>query len=175
MQFLSSGSNRRTDRYGGSAVNRARFVVETLEAMSAVAGAARIGLRICPGNPFNDIADADPTETYSVLLEAVSPLRLAYVHLVDLRNDQVASLPLVRAAYSGALILNESQTFESATRHVQDGNAQAVSFARYYLANPDLVERFRRGAPLAAFDRDTLYTAGARGYTDYPPLAGAAA
>jgi N-ethylmaleimide reductase len=175
MQFLSSGSNRRTDRYGGSAVNRARFVVETLEAMSAVAGAARVGFRICPGNPFNDIIDDDPAETYSALLEAVSPLQLAYVHLIDLPNPQLASLPLVRAAFSGALILNESQTFESATRHVQDGTAQAVSFARLYVANPDLVARFRRGAPLAAFDRATLYTAGPRGYIDYPPLASVAA
>jgi N-ethylmaleimide reductase len=175
MQFLSSGSNRRTDRYGGSAVNRARFVVETLEAMSAIAGAARVGFRICPGNPFNDIIDDDPAETYSVLLEALSPLQLAYVHLIDLKNDQVASLPLVRTAFSGALVLNEGQTFESATRHIQDGTAEAVSFARYYLANPDLVERFRHGAPLAAFDHDSLYTTGARGYIDYPPLASVAA
>jgi N-ethylmaleimide reductase len=171
MQFLSSGTNQRTDRYGGSAENRVRFVVETLAAMSEVAGADRLGLRICPGNPFNDVHDDDPAGTYAALLRAVRPLRLAYLHLIHLPHPHVDSLVLARKIRAAPLLLNESITFEMAQKYLGDGTAAAVSFARYFIANPDLVHRWRIGAPLAEFDRKTLYTSGAKGYIDYPALA----
>lgn len=170
MQFLSSGTNRRTDRYGGPVENRIRFTVEALEAMSGAIGAGRVAIRICPGNPFNDIEDADPAETYGALLRAIDPMRLAYLHLVYLRLPQLDSLALAEGNFRGPLMLNESIDYAAAQKFVGSGRDAAVSFGRFYIANPDLVRRFRDGAELARFDRKTLYTAGAEGYTDYPPL-----
>lgn len=173
MQFLSTSSNKRTDAYGGSALNRCRFVLETLEAMADEIGAGRVGMRICPGSPLHDISDANPAdtvETYSTLLQAASKLDLAYLHLIWLRDLAFDSLELCNRHYDGALILNESLDADSATRHLKKGDAEAFSFGRFYISNPDLVERFRTNAPLNDFDRSTLYTPGPRGYTDYPKM-----
>jgi N-ethylmaleimide reductase len=170
MQFLSPGSNQRTDRYGGSVENRVRFVVETLRAMIDVAGADRVGVRICPGNPFNDIDDPNPVETYATLMRAVKPLKLAYLHLIHLNLPTVDGLALAREIQPAPLMINESLTFESAQQYVADGTAVAASFARFFVSNPDLVQRWRTGAALAPFDRRTLYTPGPKGYTDYPAL-----
>ncbi len=167
MQFLSTGTNTRTDRYGGSAANRVRAVVEMLEAMVAAAGAGRVGIRICPGVPFNDIQDDNPEETYSTLLKAIDPMGLAYLHLILLKTPQVDGFEVAKANYRGAMILNDSVTLERGNAMVDGGEAAAVSFARYYLSNPDLVRRFREGHELAHFDRKTLYTPGPVGYTDY--------
>jgi N-ethylmaleimide reductase len=168
MQFLSTGTNRRTDHYGGSAENRVRAVVEMLEAMVAVAGAGRVGIRICPGVPFNDIQDDNPEETYATLLKAIEPMGLAYLHLILLKTPQVHGLEVVKANFTGNVILNDSITLEHGNRIVDSGEAAAVSFARYFLSNPDLVRRFREGRELAHFNRKTLYTPGPIGYTDYP-------
>src|SRR5690606_12582665 len=169
-QFLSSGSNKRTDQYGGSAANRVRFVVETIEALVAAIGAGRVGFRICPGNPYNDIHDDNPAETYGTLLDALNPMGLAYLHLIEMKNPQVDSRVLAKAHWTGKLILNESLTFEQGQALVGEGAADAISFGRPFIANPDLVERFRRGAPLAEFNLKTLYSAGAEGFIDYPAL-----
>jgi N-ethylmaleimide reductase len=171
MQFLSTGTNRRTDAYGGPVQNRIRFTVEILEAMSAAAGAGRVGIRICPGNPFNDIHDDDPAETYSALLQTITPMGLSYLHLVRLRNPQVDGQAVAKASYRGKLVMNESITYHKAQEMIGDGTADVVSFARYFVSNPDLVRRFREGADLAHFDRKTLYTPGPAGYIDYPALA----
>ncbi|MFC3106564.1 alkene reductase [Undibacterium arcticum] len=170
MQFLSTGTNRRTDRYGGPVENRIRFVVETIEGMSDEAGSGRVGLRICPGNPFNDLHDDDPGETYSALLRAVTPMRLAYLHLIWLPTPEIDSLAVVKTHYQGALILNESVEHDGAQRLIADGTTDAVSFGRPFIANPDLVRRFREGRRLADFDPQTLYTPGPAGYIDYPAL-----
>jgi len=169
-QFLSTGTNRRADAYGGNVVNRVRFVVETLEAMAGAIGAGRVGFRICPGNSFNDLHDDDPRETFGTLLQAVAPLGLAYLHLIDLRDKVIDSAGLARQFWAGPKILNESLDLERAQGLLAAGEADAASFGRHYIANPDLVERFRAGAPLAKFDRTTLYTAGAVGYIDYPAM-----
>ncbi|WP_150292643.1 alkene reductase [Sphingobium estronivorans] len=168
MQFLSTGSNLRTDIYGGTAENRCRFVIQTLRAMATEIGSGRVGIRICPGNPLHDIQDADPVDTYSTLLKAASCLNLAYVHLIRLSDIGFDALALCRENFAGSLILNESLNEESASRHLAAGSAEAVSFGRFYISNPDLVARFRVGAALARFDRSTLYTPGPQGYTDYP-------
>jgi N-ethylmaleimide reductase len=170
MQFLSTGTNKRTDRYGGPTENRIRAVVEMLEAMTGIAGAGRVGLRICPGVTFNDIQDDDPAETYGALLRAVDPMNLAYLHLILLKTPQVDGLEVARAHFTGPLILNDGITLERGNALVDAGTAAAVSFARHFIANPDLVRRFRDAAELAKFDRKTLYTPGAAGYTDYPAL-----
>src|SRR5262249_30243675 len=159
-QFLSTGTNQRSDRYGGPVQNRIRFVIETLAALSAEAGAGRVGFRICPGNPFNDLSDDNPHETFSALLQAATPLPLAYLHLIYVPLPGLDSLALVRENYRGAMIINESLTFDKAQEYVNSGIAAAASFGRYYVSNPDLVRRFREGAPLQPLDRNTLYTPG---------------
>ena len=171
MQFLSSNTNQRTDAYGGSTANRIRFVVETLTALAEAIGPGRVGFRICPGTPFNGMADADPADTYSALLRAVDHLGLAYCHLIHIPNKGFDSLELVRANWNGPVIENCALTLEKAQTIIADGKANAVSFGQAFIANPDLVERFRSGAPLAEGNRDTFYTGygdDARGYTDYP-------
>lgn len=170
-QFLSSNSNQRTDIYGGSVENRIRFVMEALEAMAAVDGAGKVGFRICPGNPFNDIHDENPAETYGALLDAASPLGLAYLHLIDVPNKQVDSFALVQDHWNGPLILNRDEMpLDTAQETIGTGKAHAISFGRRFISNPDLVDRFRSGADLNPLDFTTLYTPGPEGFTDYPAL-----
>ncbi len=171
MQFLAVNSNQRTDAWGGSAARRRRFVVETLEAMAGAIGADRVGLRIRPASPFNDIVDADPVETYTGLLDAIAPLRLAYLHVMLAAVPELDAFALARKLFDGPLILNDGFDGARARRAISGGSGEAVSFARHFIANPDLARRLRDGAPLAGFDRATLYTAGAKGYNDYPGLA----
>ena len=173
MQFLSSNSNQRSDAYGGSVTKRIRFVVETLGAMADAIGAGRVGFRICPGITLNGMADANPAETYRALLQAVDGVGLAYVHLIHLPLEGWDPLDLVHAHWRGAIIENNNLTAESARAVLMAGRAHAVSFGRAFVSNPDVVERLRRGAPLARMDRATLYTGNgddSRGYTDYPAL-----
>ena len=175
MQFLSSNSNQRDDRYGGSVENRIRFVVETLVALAAAIGPGRVGFRICPGVTFNGMADADPHETHAALLKAVDGIGLAYVHLIHIPLEGQDALELVRANWSGAIIENGALTLDKARALVAQGQADAVSFGYAFIANPDLVARFRAGAPLAKADRASFYTGQGddrRGYTDYPALGG---
>ncbi|MFN8628043.1 MAG: alkene reductase [Candidatus Binatia bacterium] len=170
MEFLSTGTNRRTDAYGGSVHNRIRFVVETLQAMIGVCGPGRIGMRICPGNPFNDLHDDDPVETYSALLDAIRPMRLAYLHVIRSPRSEIDAFGLARRHSDGPLVLNDSFDLATAAQAVSAGQAAAISFGRYFISNPDLVRRFREGAALAPMNNRTLYTPGAVGYTDYPAL-----
>lgn len=170
MQFLLECANQRTDGYGGALTARVRFTVETLEAIAGAIGAGRVGLRICPGNPYNDMRDDQPVSTYGALLDAVSPLGLAYLHVSRSRDPALDAMALARRHFRGPLILNDGFDGATAAQALAGGVGQAASFARHFIANPDLVARLRAGAPLAAFDRALLYTAGARGYTDYPPL-----
>lgn len=167
MQFLCTNSNRRNDRYGGCAVNRARFAIEALEAMSDAIGADRVGFRIFPGNTFNDMQDDDPRSTYAALLEGVAGLGLAYCHLIHRPTKDLDSLELLRRHWHGAIIANNDLDREGAEALLAAG-VDAVSFGRPFISNPDLVERMRRGAPPAGADRATFYAGEARGYTDYP-------
>ena len=167
-QFLSTGSNQRSDRYGGSVTNRARFVLEVLAAMAGVDGADRVGMRICPDNPFNDLRDDDPQQTFDHLLQTAQALDLAYLHAIRFPRGRVDNLALGRRYFGDRLIGNESFDYHEAQRAVEAGELSAVSFGRHFIANPDLVERLRDGVDLAQFDLSTLYTPGARGYTSYP-------
>lgn len=168
MQFMASGSNPRTDQYGGTVDNRVRFPAEVLAAMADAIGAGRVGYRMCPGNPYNDIQDDDPAATAQALIKAVEPLHLAYLHIMRSPLPSLDAFALARAHSSAPLILNDGFDAVSATAALQMKGVAAVSFARHFIANPDLVERMRNHRPLATFDRKTLYTAGARGYSDYP-------
>jgi N-ethylmaleimide reductase len=174
MQFLSSGTNRRHDGYGGSVNARLRFVIETVEALTGVMGQARVGVRICPGNPFNDLHDEAPAATYAALMDALSPLQLAYLHVIRSPLPHLDAFALARRNFSGPLIVNDGFDFAAGNAALRADLAQAVSYARAFIANPDLVARFQHGWPLAAFDRKTLYTAGDPGYNSYPAYEGAA-
>jgi len=170
MQFLASNSNLRPDAYGGLAVNRARFVVEVMEALCSAIGAARVGMRICPANPFNDVADPEPEVTYQALLDAIAPLGTAYLHVIRSPIRAVDAFGIARRHYAGPMVLNDGFHGDSARAAIRGGVGDAISFARHFIGNPDLVRRLREGLSLAGFDRHTLYTPGPKGYLDYPPL-----
>ena len=168
-QFLSPDANQRTDAYGGSIENRIRFVVETLKAMIAAAGSAgKIGMKISPGMKFNDVDHSDPIPTYVALAKAITPLGLAYLHVM---RTGIGAESVLRTAFPGTLLLGGGFRKEEANKVLAEGGADAIVFGSTYLANPDLVTRFERDATLNAPDQTTFYTPGAKGYTDYPRLA----
>lgn len=172
MQFLSSGTNRRTDEYGGHAASRARFAAECLAAMGEAIGADRVGLRLNPGNTYNDTSDEDSAATHAELMYQAAGLGIAYLHVMRAVFDPgIDAFALARANFGANLILNDGFDAASAQAALQAGQGQAISFARHFIANPDLVQRLRLGLALSKFDRKTLYTAGAEGYNDYAPAA----
>lgn len=169
-QFLSSKTNLRTDRYGGSVANRARFVLEVLEAMIAEAGSDRVGIKIAPEMRFNDIDDANPQETYGYLVKQLADLNLAYLHVAVFGTPSADYHALLRPLFRGAYLAGGGLTKDAAQRMIQEDRADAAVFGALFIANPDLVERFRRNAPLNAPNPDTFYTPGPQGYIDYPVL-----
>lgn len=169
MQFLSSNTNQRTDGYGGSVKNRIRFVLETLDAMIAAAGdASRIGIKIAPGMPFNDIQDADPKETYTELVKAIAGKGLAYLHV--LKTTIPDTFELLRPLYAGTFLVNGGFTKESGAAALKSGLADFIVYGKPFIANPDLPERFAKDAPLAVADPSVFYSPGPVGYTDWPKL-----
>jgi N-ethylmaleimide reductase len=169
MQFLSSGSNQRTDQYGGSAANRVRFVVETLEAMASVKGPQYVGIKISPEMAFNDIQDANPAETYETLTRAIAPLNLAYLH-VAAYGKEVDYHKLLRPLFPGVYMVGSQFTKASGEQMLASGGADAIVYGNLFLANPDLPARFKKDTALNEPDRNTFYAGGAKGYTDYPAL-----
>lgn len=169
-QFLSSGSNQRQDQYGGSVENRARFMLEVLAAMVAQAGADRVGIKISPEMNYNSITDAGPQETYAYLVDKLRGQGLAYLH-VTLFGAKFDYHALLRPRFDGAYLVGGGLTQDSAERVLAEGKADATVFGSAFLANPDLPERFRVGAPLNTPDRNTFFAPPtARGYIDYPAL-----
>lgn len=168
-QFLSSGSNQRKDQYGGSVENRSRFVLEALKAMISEAGADRVGIKISPEMNFNDITDANPQETYTYLVDQLKDLNLAYLHvaLFGAKTDYHA---LLRPRFNGTYLMGSGLDKEKAEAELKNNRADAAVFGGAFLANPDLVERFKQSAPLNTPNKDTFYSPGAEGYTDYPFL-----
>ncbi|WP_326608946.1 alkene reductase [Streptomyces scopuliridis] len=172
QQFLSDNANLRTDEWGGTTQGRIRFGVEVAKAVTEAIGAHRVGFRISPGNPFNDIVESDLPGLYGELLTALSPLGLAYVHLME-GPDRELSLQL-RKQWQGTFILNPfthpNPTGLDALGLVEDGTTDAVSFGALFISNPDLPRRLQRGGPFATPDPATFYGGDERGYTDYPTL-----
>lgn len=171
-QFLAPNANRRTDRWGGSAVNRIRLTVEVAEAVADAIGAELTGLRISPATGRGDLVEDEHATTYRLLLDALDDLGLAYLHLVE--DGDPALTPAIRASWSGALILNspapDPLDHRDRLAAVADGTADVVSFGRLFIANPDLVARLAAGAELALPDMTTAYGGDQRGYLDYPTL-----
>jgi N-ethylmaleimide reductase len=173
MQFLSTGSNQRTDDYGGSAANRARFTVEALQAIAGAIGADRVGIKISPEMAFNDITDADPMQTCTTLVERMAPLGLAYLHAAPAARAAEYHREL-RQRFGGTYIAGAGFDGTSAAAIVAAGGADAVAFGQLFIANPDLPRRLRDGVPLASADPATFYAGGEKGYIDYPAAALAA-
>ena len=177
-QFLRDGANRRTDRYGGSAQNRARFLLEVTEAIAGVWGADRVGVRLSPTNPYNDIVDSHPAQTFATAVNELNRFGLAYLHVVEpAPGDPVAAgetpdIGFFRKLWRGPLIGNKGYDLERAQAVLRAGTADLVSFAGLFLANPDLPARLRQGGPFNPPDRPTFYGGNAKGYTDYPALTG---
>jgi N-ethylmaleimide reductase len=167
-QFLSPGANQRTDIYGGSIENRNRFVIETLQAMIAAAGSAgKIGIKVSPGMKFNGLDDQDCIPAYEALAQAISPLGLAYLHVMRTGIGAEAAL---RKAYTGKLLVGGGFLREEAEKTLVEGRADAIVFGTPFIANPDLVTRLELDSPLQKADPATFYSPGPQGYTDYPVL-----
>ena len=175
-QFLRDGSNKREGAYGGAVENRARLLLEVIEAVSGVWGSDRVGLRISPLNSFNDMADSDPIGLATWLADRLNDFNLAYLHLMrsDFFQRQSGDVMTpVRAHYKGVLVGNMGYTAEEAAQSIASGQLDAVAFGTSFLANPDLPARFEAGATLNQPNPATFYTPGSVGYTDYPTLSDA--
>jgi len=174
-QFLRDGSNKRDDVYGGPIENRTRFALEVVDEIAEVWPASRIGIRIAPVSPANDIADSNPQALFGHLVEKLSERKIGYIHVVEgqtqgPRDYAPFDYAALKRRFSGAYIANNGYDRDMAVEAVRDGRADMVAFGRSFISNPDLVERLRRGAPLNPFDRATFYGGGEHGYTDYPAL-----
>lgn len=179
-QFLRDSVNDRSGPYGGSIEHRARVVIEVVRAVAEEVGAGRCGIRLSPAATFSDTRrDSDPLALYGYLLEQISPLGLAYVHMVEgetggPREPDDLQPPLdyaaLRARFAGAWMVNNGYDLPLAQQAVASGRADVVAFGRDFISNPDLVRRLREGAPLSPLDMGTLYGGNATGYTDYPAL-----
>ncbi|PYE82255.1 alkene reductase [Pseudoroseicyclus aestuarii] len=175
-QFLRDGSNRRTDAYGGSIENRARILFEVLDAVTAEIGASRTGIRLSPFTPANDGIDSDPMAHYGYVVEELNRYGLAYLHMVEGATGGPRELPdgqsieALRALWKGPYMANNGYDKAMADEAVSSGFADVVAFGRPYIANPDLVERLRRDAPLNQPNPETMYGGGREGLTDYPTL-----
>lgn len=167
-QFLNPASNRRDDDFGGSAHNRIAFPMMVLRAMVDAIGADRVGLRFSPGNPYNGMDPSDPAATFIPLLEQVETLGLAYLHVLDMQLADLDTLAMVRNHCSAPIVANNMLTAETGRALLAAGRADAISFGRAFIANPDLVARLAHNAPLAKPDYQKLYTGEQAGYTDYP-------
>jgi N-ethylmaleimide reductase len=179
-QFLQDGSNHRTDAYGGSIANRARFLFEVVDAVTEVWGADRVGVRVGPSNAFNAMKDSDPTALFSHVAEGLKERKIAYLHVIEPRikgNAEIAggpgALPPLAAAglkpiFGGPIIAAGGFDGEQAVAITEVGGADLVAFGRHFIANPDLPQRLQAGLPLNAYDRDTFYYGGDKGYADYP-------
>lgn len=177
QQFMSTNTNHRTDAYGGGVDNRVRLVVEVLEAVAGVYGAERVGVRISPNFVGFDLKDAEPEESALYLAMHLQRLGIAYMHIAE--PDWAGGKPLsdafrqaLRDAYDGAILVCGQYTAEKGEARLERHQADAIVFGRAFLANPDLVERFREGSSLNAPNEATFYGGGNEGYTDYPTLDG---
>jgi len=173
-QFLKESSNIRTDQYGGSQENRARFLLEVCAAVTAEIGADKTSLRLSAVNGYNSMNDSDLPSLFAYVANELNAFNLAFLEVKEPVSAQI-STPRVRANFKGVLVGNEGYDGKTAAEAVSSGKLDAVTFGRKFLANPDLVERLRTSAPLNPPRQESFYKGGAEGYTDYPTSAEAQA
>src|ERR1700692_1296333 len=174
-QFAKDGTNKRTDAYGGSIENRARLMLEVSKVVAAEAGAERTGIRISPVTPANDVSDSNPQPLFDYIVDHLNGLKLTSVHVIEAatggpRDVAPFDYASLRERFKQAYVANNGYDFELATKVLAADEADLIAFGKPFLANPDLVERLERGAPLNEPDKATFYGGGAKGYTDYPVL-----
>jgi N-ethylmaleimide reductase len=178
-QFLQSRSNQRTDRYGGSIENRARFLLEVTQAVIDVYGGDRVGVRLSPFGIANGSGEAEPMPLYTYAVEALNKLGIAYLHPIEPRSSGAgradvnwqnvpSAMTLFRPLWKGVLIAAGGFVGDTANAAIADGHADAIAFGRYFISNPDLPRRLRQGLPLTPYHRPTFYGGEEKGYTDYP-------
>ncbi|MGI4850251.1 MAG: alkene reductase [Janthinobacterium lividum] len=177
-QFLRDKTNQRTDQYGGSLENRTRLLLEVTQAVVSVCGADRVGIRLSPISPANDIADSDPARLFTYVVEQLNQFGLVYLHVVEgatggpRETDDGFDLQILRRLFKGVYIANNGYDRELAISRRAEGKADLIAFGKPFISNPDLVERLRVAAPMNELDKDKLYGGGAEGYTDYPAMNG---
>lgn len=173
-QFLRDGANKRTDAYGGEIENRTRFLLDVVDAVIAVVGADRTGLRISPQNGQNDISDSDPQRLFNHVASAVSGKGLAFLHVIEGDTGGTPVPPFdykeIKRRFGGIVIANNGFDKERANEAIEEGRADLVAFGKPFISNPDLVTRLYLDAPLAPANRETFYGGADQGYTDYPLL-----
>jgi N-ethylmaleimide reductase len=176
-QFLQDGSNKRTDEYGGPIENRVRFLLEVVDSLVSVWGRDRVAVRIGPSGTWNGMSDSDPEALFTHVADKLNQFGLAYLHIIEPRvkgnvvideGQPAVASELLRKVFNGKITAAGGFEPDTAEAIVEKGDADAVTFGRYFLSNPDLPLRIREGLPLNAYDRDTFYTFDAKGYTDYP-------
>src|SRR5205085_8110860 len=174
-QFAKDGANKRTDAYGGSIENRAKLMLEVSKAVAAIAGAERTGIRISPVTPANDVSDSNPQPLFDHIVDQLNALKLTYIHVIEgatggPRDIAPFDYGSLRKRFKQAYVANNGYDLTLANKALAANEADLIAFGKLFISNPDLVERFKRGAPLNAFDKATFYGGGAKGYTDYPVL-----
>jgi N-ethylmaleimide reductase len=178
-QFLQTRTNQRTDQYGGSIENRARFLLEVTQAVIDVWGANRVGVRLSPYGIANDSGEPDPMPLYTYAVEQLGKFGLAYLHLIEPRSSGAgradvnwqnvpSAMVLFRPLWKGVLIAAGGFTGETANAAIAEGHADAIAFGRHFISNPDLPHRLQHGQPLTPYNRATFYGGEEKGYTDYP-------
>lgn len=176
-QFLQDGSNHRTDAYGGPIENRARFLIEIVDACAEVIGIDKMGVRISPQNPFNGVSDSDPETTFGYVAREMDARKLGYLHVIEPRvrgnvDHEVGAAPVaartLRSEFSGTLMAAGGFTRDTGNALIAEGGADLVAYGRHFISNPDLPERFRQNIELTAYDRSTFYGGDETGYTSYP-------
>lgn len=176
-QFLRDGANKRTDQYGGSIENRVRFMTEVVDASIAAIGADRVGIRLSPVTPSNDLLDSNPQPLFDLAVSELAKRKIAFVHMIEGATQGARDIVpefdfrKLRKLFGGVYIANNGYDGEAAKQAVASGLVDMVAFGRWFISNPDLVERIRNGAPFAEPDRSTFYGGGAKGYIDYPVMA----
>src|SRR6202142_234749 len=184
-QFLENGTNTRTDNYGGSEENRARFLLEIVAAVSKAIGADRLGVRLSPFGQYGGIHDSNPGKLFNYVIKELNKLPIAYLHLIEARGSEIGltdelhegavnNAALFRPIFQGPLISAAAYPPETAAQAIDQKHADAIAFGRLFLANPDLVERIKANLPMNAPDRATFYGGAEHGYTDYKPIPAAA-
>ena len=184
-EFLEDGTNQRTDRYGGSTQNRARFLLDIVSELCGAIGADRLGVRLSPFGQYGGIHDSKPRDLFNYAIKELSIRGIAYLHLIEARGsemgltdelhaDALNNAVLFRSMFSGPLLSAAAYTPATAAAAIEQKHADAIAFGCLFISNPDLVERIRRGFPLNAFDRATFYGGADHGYTDYKTMRDAA-
>ncbi|MTI30360.1 alkene reductase [Xanthovirga aplysinae] len=170
-QFLKDGTNKRTDNYGGSVENRCRLPLEVVAAVTEVWGSDKVGTRISPSGTFNSMSDSNIEETFTFFVEQLNPFNLAYLHVVESFRGSHTNVALnlkLRKIFNGAYMANGGYNAQTAAKSITNGYSDFVSFGIPFIANPDLPERIKAGAPLSEADPSTYYGGNEKGYIDYP-------